>query len=104
MGALKEPLLEKEGGAEDIGFDEDKAKPQDDTPFTFNTVGLTSQEAARLLEVHGPNMLPEKKDPKWLIFVRQLWQPMPRMIWLASLIEFLIQNYIDMSILIFINF
>ena len=90
MSNLKTPLLKKEAKDEGPGFDEDKAKPQDDTPFNFNTVGHSSTEAKRLLEIHGLNQLPEKKDPKWLIFVRQLWQPMPRMIWLASLIEYLI--------------
>jgi len=73
-------------------------------PFKFNEVGLTSAEAAKLLAQYGPNVLPEKKIPKWYIFVQQLWQPMPCFIWIAILIEAAIQNWIDMSILIFIQF
>ena len=72
--------------------------------FEFNTVGLTSEEAAILLEKHGPNTLPEKNDPKWLIFLRQFWAPMPIMIWIAIIIEIAIQNYIDMGILLLIQF
>ena len=66
--------------------------------------GLTTAEAEALLKKHGPNVLPEKKVPKWYIFVSQLWQPMPIMIWLAAIIEAAIQNWIDMAILLFIQF
>jgi H+-transporting ATPase len=66
--------------------------------------GLTEEEALRLLDIHGQNLLPEKKTPKWYIFVSLLWQPMPCMIWLAIIIEAAIENWIDMSILIFIQF
>jgi hypothetical protein len=43
----------------------------------------------------GPNKLPEKVTPKWKIFCRQLYQPMPCMIWIAGIIELAIGNYID---------
>jgi H+-transporting ATPase len=66
--------------------------------------GITSEEAERLLSIHGPNQLPEKKVPKWYIFVQLLWQPMPLMIWIAIIIEAAIQNWIDFCILIFIQF
>jgi len=49
--------------------------------FEFNHKGLTSEEAARLLEKYGRNELPESVDPKWLVFLRQFWAPMPIMIW-----------------------
>lgn len=67
------------------------------------STGLTTAQAAILLEKHGRNELPEKITPKWLIFMRLLWQPMPSMIWVAALIELIIGNYIDMAILIAIN-
>ena len=60
--------------------------------------------AAALLEKHGRNELPEKIIPKWYIFVQQLWQPMPIMIWIALIVEAGIENFIDMAILIFIQF
>ena len=49
--------------------------------FQFNEKGLTSEEAAKRLAQYGPNRLPEKIDPKWLVFLRQFWAPMPIMIW-----------------------
>ena len=41
-------------------------------------------EAARLLKEHGPNELPEKKTPSWLVFLNQMKAPMPIMIWCAA--------------------
>ena len=38
------------------------------------------------------------------IFIEQLWQPMPVMIWMAAIVEAGIQNYADMAILLFIQF
>lgn len=49
--------------------------------FEFNEKGLPSEEAAKRLAQYGPNELPEKVDPKWLVFLRQFWAPMPIMIW-----------------------
>jgi magnesium-transporting ATPase (P-type) len=71
--------------------------------FTFS-LGLTSQDAKTLLDLHGRNELPEKVVPKWYIFVSQLWQPMPVMIWIAAIIEAGIQNWLDMAILLLIQF
>jgi H+-transporting ATPase len=65
--------------------------------------GLSEDEVDRRLKIYGKNELPEKKIPKWYIFVSQLWQPMPIMIWIAAAIEGAIQNFIDMSILLFIQ-
>lgn len=66
--------------------------------------GLSSVEAEKRLRQYGRNELPEKVIPKWYIFCSQLWQPMPIMIWLAIVIEAAIQNWIDMAVLIFIQF
>ena len=72
--------------------------------FEFNEKGLTSEEAAKRLEKYGRNELPEKTDPKWLVFLRQFWAPMPIMIWVAIIIEAAITNWIDMGILLMIQF
>jgi magnesium-transporting ATPase (P-type) len=72
--------------------------------FEYNHVGLTSEEAEKRLAIYGRNDLPEKVDPKWLIFLRQFWAPMPIMIWLAIIIEIGIGNYLDMGILLLIQF
>lgn len=43
--------------------------------------GLSTEEATELLRRVGRNEIEEKVTPKWLIFMQQLWQPMPLMIW-----------------------
>jgi H+-transporting ATPase len=65
--------------------------------------GLTTAQAEALLAKYGKNELPEKVTPKWLIFLQLLWQPMPIMIWVAAIVEIIIENYLDMGILIIIN-
>ena len=72
--------------------------------FKFNHVGFTSAEAAALLEKYGKNELPEKVIPKWRLFLDQFRAPMPIMIWIAIIIEMAIQNWIDMGILLLIQF
>eukprot|EP01040_Poterioochromonas_malhamensis_P007402 gene7402-7984_t len=80
--------------------DEEGEKPKEFTP----SKGLTSEEAKVLLEKWGRNELMDKKKPKWLIFMEQLWQPMPIMIWIASITEAGISNWPDMAILLAIQF
>lgn len=72
--------------------------------FVYSHLGHTSQQAEELLIKYGRNELPEKVVPKWYIFVSQLWEPMPIMIWIAAIIEGAIQNFLDMAILFFILF
>ncbi len=87
-------------------FEEEDKKhgaPVDEEPFVFSH-GITDAEAAELVKLYGRNELPEKVTPKWLVFVSQLWQPMPIMIWIAAIVEAGIQNWIDMSILLTIQF
>ena len=76
---------------------------EEDDMFVYSK-GLTSQEAAILLKKYGRNELPDKTIPKWYIFLSLLWQPMPLMIWIAAIIEFFIENYMDMYILLFSKF
>jgi Cation transporter/ATPase, N-terminus len=64
-----------------VDAEEDGVKVPDD--FEFNHVGLTTAEAEARLAKYGRNELPEKVDPKWLIFVRLLWGPMPVLIWIV---------------------
>jgi len=105
---MKTPLLEKstDGNEEkSFGIPDEAGEdgPGSDKPFAYNHAGLTGVEAERLLAVHGPNALPEKKVPKWKIFVNLLIAPMPLMIFFAAFIEFSIGNMPDMCILLFIN-
>jgi len=76
---------------------------QVDPAINFS-VGISSTEAHILLEQYGRNELPEKHKPKWLIFVEQLWAPMPIMIWIAIIVEAAILNWPDMGILLGIQF
>ena len=66
--------------------------------------GLTSNEAAVLLQIHGKNELEDKKTPKWFLFLQQFWAPMPIMIWIAAIVEVIIGNYPDFGILLAIQF
>jgi magnesium-transporting ATPase (P-type) len=73
---MKEAMLVAEVEKED-GVD----VPDD---FEFNHVGLTSAEAEERLNKYGKNELPEHVEPKWLIFVKLLWGPMPILLWAVS--------------------
>eukprot|EP00981_Chlorochromonas_danica_P015754 scaffold14378_cov187-Ochromonas_danica.AAC.9 len=66
--------------------------------------GISSAEAENRLKQYGRNELPEKNIPKWYVFVSQLWQPMPLMIWCAIIIEGGIENFIDFAVLLAIQF
>eukprot|EP00123_Amoebidium_parasiticum_P015103 comp22787_c0_seq2/m.35684 comp22787_c0_seq2/g.35684 ORF comp22787_c0_seq2/g.35684 comp22787_c0_seq2/m.35684 type:complete len:1075 (-) comp22787_c0_seq2:451-3675(-) len=96
---------EKEGAVELVAMndehgDDAKKAAADWVP----SKGLTSSEADALIHQWGRNELVEKKTPKWLIYLMQLKAPMPIMIWLAIIIEAAIQNWLDMGILLFIQF
>jgi len=104
-------MVEQEGTASfrsgvdmdlDIPEEREHEKLADD--FILNHDGLTTDEAAELFKLYGPNALPEKITPKWLIFLKLLIAPMPLMIWAAAIIEAGIENWIDMGILLFIQF
>ena len=64
----------------------DNNKNNNNDNIVCNPEGLTSIEASRLLDIHGYNVLPEEKRSKFLIFIDQLTQPMPIMIWVAVII------------------
>jgi H+-transporting ATPase len=106
------PIHEKIKSVDDTKNDENDqlslSEPQDSDSLTSPEFvfshGISSQDSNLLLEKYGRNELPEKVIPKWYIFVSQLWQPMPIMIWIAATIEAAILNWIDMSVLLFIQF
>ena len=89
-----------------IGIGEEGAheETEPDEDFVYNHHGLHSSETASLLEKYGRNELVEKQVPLWYIFLSQLWQPMPLMIWAAAIVEGAIQGYPDMAILLIIQF
>jgi H+-transporting ATPase len=101
LGTKRERI---ESGLSDKEFLEKIEEKEEYEAFDFNYEGLTSEEAERRLAEYGPNELPEKVDPKWLVFLRQFWAPMPIMIWVAIIIELGLLNFLDMAILLVIQF
>jgi magnesium-transporting ATPase (P-type) len=99
--ADKKNLLEEIHEGDDI-LDHDKLLVEDG--FTYNHEGFSDAEAERLLLIHGRNELAENTVPLWYVFISQLWQPMPIMIWCAAAVELSIGNFIDMGILLLIQF
>lgn len=77
---------------------------EEEMPFKELAVGISDEEALARLAKYGPNEIPEKDTPLWLIFLSQFWQPMPIMIWIAAIVEGVIENWADMGILLAIQF
>ena len=80
---------QSEGVSEDEHMAKINKKPEGfDLPpdFVFSH-GLSSEEAEERLTKYGRNELPENVEPKWLLFLKQFWAPMPIMIWIAIIIE-----------------
>eukprot|EP00201_Polytomella_parva_P007728 CAMPEP_0175064506 /NCGR_PEP_ID=MMETSP0052_2-20121109/15374_1 /TAXON_ID=51329 ORGANISM="Polytomella parva, Strain SAG 63-3" /NCGR_SAMPLE_ID=MMETSP0052_2 /ASSEMBLY_ACC=CAM_ASM_000194 /LENGTH=1224 /DNA_ID=CAMNT_0016330871 /DNA_START=383 /DNA_END=4057 /DNA_ORIENTATION=+ len=88
---------EKEGASDEHGAKKEKKE-------FVPSAGLTSSEVLELRRQWGRNEVEEKKTPSWLLYARQLYQPMPIMIWIAVVIEAAIQNWADFAILIGILF
>lgn len=95
-------VTEKKAGSGGSG--EHQEKNVGDEELFEPSTGLTEAEACELLTKWGRNELEEKVTPKWLIYLQQLIQPMPIMIWIAIIIEAGIQNWIDMGLLLVIQF
>ena len=76
---------------------------EDSQNFQYS-MGLSSLQAVEELTKFGRNELPEKKVSKIVIFCSLLIEPMPLMIWAAAIIEAGIENFLDMGILIGIQF
>jgi len=118
------------GSISEADFEELMAEKEEFEEFEFNEKGLTTEKAEELLEKYGRNELPEHVTPKWILFLQQFAAPMPIMIWVSScvltlmaclqqndltrephhckqiaiIIELGIQNYLDMGILLLIQF
>lgn len=56
------------------------------------------------MEQWGRNELMEKKQNKFIQYLKMFWGPMPIMIWLAIIVEFAITQWADAGILLFIQF
>lgn len=83
---------------------EDNALLSEYPEFKTNIEGLSQAEAGVLLARWGGNALPSTDVPVWKQILKLLTQPMAIMMWIAAVIEALIQNWPDMGILLLIIF
>ncbi len=68
-----------------------------------NDKGLSKEEAKTRLEKYGLNKLPDAKvDSLLIIFLRQFQSPLIYILFFASLIVFLMKEFIDGSIILFV--
>lgn len=88
----------------DVQQEPEEKKEEDELPPYFPSSGLTQAEAEELLKLHGRNEILDKVKPGWLIYLELLIQPMPIMIWIAIIVEIAILNWMDMGILLAIQF
>ena len=65
-----------------------------------NTVGLTQQEAERLLTQFGYNELPEKKGSTIVELFSHFWGPIPWMIEGAAILSALVGHWADFIIIL----
>lgn len=69
--------------------------------------GLTASEALERQSTYGKNVLAGKKeDPAWLRFLRQFNQPLVYILVIASVVTFILHEYIDSAVIfgvVFIN-
>jgi H+-transporting ATPase len=62
--------------------------------------GLTSAEAKRRLEQHGPNALEEKTENLLLKFLGYFWGPIPWMIETAAALSAIVGHWVDLIIIL----
>jgi Cation transporter/ATPase, N-terminus len=66
-------------GISDMVVKEKIEEDEDIEEFQYNEKGFTTEEAERLLAIHGKNCLPEQVESKWVLLFRILTQPMVRL-------------------------
>ncbi|CEO99462.1 Plasma membrane ATPase [Plasmodiophora brassicae] len=66
--------------------------------------GLTTAAAEELLKAHGPNQLTEVRKSRWRLLLEQFIGPMPIGIWIAIIIECILTNWVDMGVLLALQF
>ncbi|MGB9673639.1 MAG: HAD-IC family P-type ATPase, partial [Anaerolineales bacterium] len=64
--------------------------------------GLTEAEAAQRLKQFGTNAIPEQKRNAWLEFLKRLWGPIPWMLEITVILEFVLHRLDDAIIMIFL--
>ncbi|HME54598.1 MAG TPA: plasma-membrane proton-efflux P-type ATPase [Candidatus Lokiarchaeia archaeon] len=64
--------------------------------------GLPSSEAHKRFLQHGPNAIEEKKGNPFLKFLKYFWGPLPWLIEFAAILSGIVQDYSDLSIILFL--
>jgi len=69
--------------------------------LSSSSSGLSASEARSRLKKHGPNELePKKKVPAALLFLRQFRSPLVYILLVAAIVEFLVGQYLDASVIL----
>ena len=63
-----------------------------------NETGLTSAEARRRLDEHGPNVVSERVPPRWRVFLLKFWAPIPWLLEAAIVIQVAIGAYVEAAV------
>jgi len=71
--------------------------------FVDPETGLTTQEVDERREYFGFNELEENEESVLLKFLSYFWGPMPIMIWVAILVEFINEEWPDFGVLLFLQ-
>lgn len=64
--------------------------------------GLTAEEAARRLQEHGPNKLPEEKVNKITLFLSFMWNPLSWAMEVAAILSIILLDYADFALILFL--
>ncbi|MGW8250951.1 MAG: HAD-IC family P-type ATPase, partial [Anaerolineales bacterium] len=64
------------------------------------TVGLSSEQAANLLQQYGYNELPQEKANQFLKLLSYFWGPIPWMIEIAALLSAVVRHWADLGIIL----
>lgn len=61
--------------------------------------GLSTQEAARRLDEHGPNALPEERKSTLVAILSYFWGPIPWMIEVAAVLSAAVRHWDDLVVI-----
>ena len=61
--------------------------------------GLTREEAAARLKQYGPNSVPEDSPSLWHRLTAQLWGPVPWMLEVAIVLQFVLHEYVEAAVI-----
>jgi len=66
----------------------------------MTNIGLTSEQAKNLRQQYGYNIIPEKKESKFKLWLKQFWGPLPWLLELVAILSFYSKNVVEAIIII----